>query len=212
MAEIDPGITLVNQVPVEADDSDSKANVRVSIKKMGALGAGENFMGLVGNKQVIVSASFNRPGDTNTYANGDVVCDSTSAPTVMTFVNAARVDGGGGIILDAALIDSANVSTKGIFDLFIFDKSVVTDNDNAAFTPTDTELATCVGVITFDTNFIGDLTSGAGGNAIYKSGLLNLPFIIGTAAKDLYGVLVARNAYVPVNAETFTVRLNIIQN
>lgn len=204
MSEIDPGITLVNQVPVEADPIDNKANVRVTVKTGNALPVSQN--------QVVVTGSVQRPADTNTYAAGDAVTDSTSAPNKITFANAARVNGGGGIILDATLIDSANVATKGIFELWLFDKTVVPDNDNAAFTPDDTEMGTLVGVIPFDTSYIGDNNSGAAGNAAYKSGLLNLPFVIGTAAKDLYGLLVVRNAYVPVSGETFTVRLNIIQN
>lgn len=160
---------------------------------------------------IIVNGSFTRPADTTAYAAGDVASDSTSAPTVITFTNVASQNNGGGVIVSAELIDSANQATKGIFELWLFDTTVTPDNDNAVFTPTDAELATLVGVIPFDVSYVGDVTAGADGNAIYQAQHLNLPFKAGASSRNLFGVLVVRNAYTPVSAESFVIRLAVAQ-
>lgn len=169
----------------------------------------------IGTWGKIATASVTRPNDTTAYAAGDAVTDSTSAPTVMTFSSAARINAGTGTIIGAVLIDSANQSTKGDFDLFIFDTTYTPDNDNAAFTPTDAELQTCLAVISFTgtTAKTGDATSGAGGNCIYPSAVVNpIEFQTLSGSQNLYGALVARNAYTPVANEVFTVRLRILQD
>ena len=157
-----------------------------------------------------ISVAMTRPSDTTAYAAGDAVTDSTSAPTVMTFTSAASAAGGKGEIVRALLVDSANVSTKASLELWLFNATVTPDNDNAVFTPTDAELATCIGVIPFTLSYIGDATSGAGGNAIYI-GTLSEPIKFTSATGNLFGLLVVRNAYTPVSGEIFTVMLDIEQ-
>jgi hypothetical protein len=178
------------------------------------LTASENHIGEVGGRTRTISGSVTRPSDTNAYASGDAVTDSTSAPSVLTFSNAARVATGSGLIVGAELVDSANQVTKGDFDLFLFDTTYTPDNDNSAFTPTDTELETCIGVISFTgTNAkVGDATSGAGGNCVIPASLSNaIPFSL-PSGTSLFGALVARSAYTPVSAEKLTVRLAIRQD
>lgn len=157
-----------------------------------------------------ISATLTRPNDTTAYAAGDAVSDSTSAPTVITFSSAARAAGKTGEIVRALMVDSANVATKGSFELWLFNASVTPDNDNAVFTPTDAELATCIGVIPFSLPYIGDATSGAGGNAIYI-GTLSEPIKFTSASGNLFGLVVVRNAYTPVAQEAFTFMLDIEQ-
>jgi hypothetical protein len=175
----------------------------------GSSGSGGTISNLP--QSVPINASVTRPADTNAYAAGDAVTDSTSAPTVITFTNAAKQNNGGGTIVSAELIDSANQSTKAVFELWLFDTTVTPDNDNAACTPTDAELATLVGIIPFDVSYVGDAQSGASGNAVYQAQHLNLPFKAGASSRNLFGLLVVRNAYTPVSAEVFTIRLNVAQ-
>lgn len=153
----------------------------------------------------VVNASFTRPNDTTTYAAGDAVTDSTSAPTVITFSSVSTATGSS-VITHMTLVDSANVSVKGSFELWLFDTTVTPDNDNSAFTPTDAELATCIGVVPFTLSYIGDANSGANGNALYV-GTLTEPIEFVSATGNLFGVLVVRNAYIPVAQETFTFRM-----
>ncbi|HKX31494.1 MAG TPA: hypothetical protein VJ302_27655 [Blastocatellia bacterium] len=176
------------------------------------LPAGENFLGFAGSKQVTVSASKTRPADTTAYAVGDAITESTSSPTVMTFSGVARANGGSGIIIGALLIDSANQTTKGQFELLLYDTTFTPDNDNAANTPTDAEMETLIGTIQFNLSSVGDATSGAGGNCAFPVGNLSIPFTCGGGSTSIFGQLVARNAYTPVSGEKFTVRLQIIQN
>lgn len=163
---------------------------------------------------VTVAATVTRPADTNAYAAGDAVTNSTSAPVAITFANAARAVGGGGLIVGATLIDSASVATKGSFELWVFQGAAAPgpDNDNAVFTPTDAELANLVGVFPFTTAFIGDATVGAGGNAVYQGDVVNRAFKCDVSTASLFGLLVVRNAYVPVSAEAFTLALQIVQD
>lgn len=161
-----------------------------------------------------ISATVTRPADTNAYNAGDVVCNSTSAPVILSF-NGAQRNGKGGVIQQAILVDSANQATKPDLELWLFDTAITMDNDNAVFTPTDAELATLVGVIDFGTSYFkgGDATSGAGGNCVCDVQNLGIPFTIpggAATANTLYGVLVARNAYTPVSGESFTIRLKVL--
>jgi hypothetical protein len=156
-----------------------------------------------------------RPADTTAYASGDLITSSTSSPTVFEVQGCSRGNFNSGVILAATLIDSANQTTKGDFDLFIFDATYTPDNDNAAFTPTDAELETCLGVIRFSSgNFVvGDATSGAGGNSVCSGTLVgNIPFKTGASSSSLFLALVARSAYTPVASEKFTVRLQVLQD
>ena len=61
--------------------------------------------------------------------------------------------------------------------------------------------------------YVGDATSGADGNAVYQATGLNIVLEnVSTSARDIFGVLIVRNAYVPVSAERFDVRLGILQD
>lgn len=156
----------------------------------------------------VITTSYTRPADTTTYTAGDVVANSTSAATILSFADIASFEGGGGVIHSAALIDSSAESTKPEFDLYLFDTTVVMENDNAAWAPSDAEMETCLGVITFD---LDDFKVGSG-NGIICNKNIGLPFSCVSGSTTLYGILVARNAYVPTSAEKFTIRLSVLQD
>ena len=178
---------------------------------MGEFNGSEIVVGV--NKMVIRSASKTRPNDTNTYAAGDVINESTSAPTVSTFTEVVRQPGGSGVIAKVFIDDSAAVAAlKLSCELWLFSATVTADNDNAVFTPTDAETQTCVAIIPISTAYVGDATAGAGGNVVLSSGIVNTPFRCASGSTSLYGVLVARNAYVPVAQEVFNMRLFIYQD
>jgi hypothetical protein len=179
---------------------------------LATLPATENYLGFVGGKLAGITANFTRPNDTTAYAAGDAVTDSTSSPTKITFSNCARIANGTGRITGVHMVDSANQATKGVFELWVFDTSVTPDNDNSAFTPTDTECGTLVGIVPLNVVYVGDATSGAGGNAVYYSGEIDRPFTCTGSTRDLYGLMVVRNAYTPVAQEVFTFRLQIDQD
>lgn len=168
---------------------------------------------MVYNAHRIIEASVTRPADGSAYAVNDVLSDSVTTPTVMTFSNAARLNIRSGVVRNALLIDSANQATAGDFRLFLFDTEPTAMEDNAAFDPTDAELANVVGVINFTTDVDGNAAAGASGNAIYSNDApaRYRPYQTGTSLA-LYGIMTVQNAYTPVSGETLTVRLGILQD
>lgn len=184
---------------------DATSGLFVQVK---TVAAGSNFIGYVGTSQKTVSPTFNRPANTTAYAAGQQVSNSTTAPTVITFSSVARANGGSGIIIGAVLVDEANQTTKGQFELWMFDTTVTPNNDGSAFAPTNAFVETAIGIIPFNSVYVGNTA----GNCIYPVQGLNIPFTCGVSVPDIYGLLVVRNAYTPVSAEKFTFRLTVVQN
>lgn len=171
-------------------------------------GAGENFLGSVGGKAVVASANFTRPADTTAYASGDLVANSTTAGSVapMSFT-AARVAAGSGMIRRARLRKTGTGVTNASFRLHLYTASPTPANgDNAAWS-TD-KAANYLGAIdiTVDKTF----TDGSAGNGVPNTGA-EINFAL-TSGQIIYGLLEARGAYTPGNAEVFTVSLEVIQN
>lgn len=159
----------------------------------------------------VISASFTRPNDTTAYASGDVICNSTSAPVVLTFPRATVTQGPRfSIIAQVIMVDSANQTTKLESELWLFDTAPTADNDNAVFTPTDAECANLIGVVPLNTFFVGDATAGAGGNVVFRETNLTIPVFTKAEDNAIYGVLVARSSYTPVTQESFTIKLGIL--
>ena len=159
-----------------------------------------------------IDVALLRPNNTTQYAAGDVI-EATGAAQFVFPV--ARVEGGSGVIVDALLTDSANQALKGQFELWLFDTVVAAhEADNAAFTPTDADLLTLVGVLEFLIPFEGDATVGAGGNVAFPTTRTFLPLAFKCVALsiNLHGTLVVRNAYTPTAFEVFQVRMNVLQD
>jgi hypothetical protein len=154
-------------------------------------------------KTRIVSKSVTRPTNTDGYTANDVI------GTVMAFEGLANFREGGALIQSAALISSQNAATKLDADLLLFSSSVTAAADNAAFVPTDAQMETLVGVISFPTasGKAGHAGAAAAGNAFCSVANLGI-----AAPTELYGVLIARNAYAPVADEKITINLGVIQN
>ena len=172
----------------------------------------------VGGSPDSISATITRPANTTQYTAGDAVTNSTSAPVAMTFSDVALSKGGGGTIADVLLVLSANNTgtLAGDFELWLFQGAAAptADNDNAAFTPTDAECADLVAIVAFEgsDSFVGTATAGAGGNVVYHPSRRALLYTCQADTKDLYGLLVVRNAYTPVTGEIFTVTLKVEQD
>lgn len=160
-----------------------------------------------------VGANVTRPNDTTAYAAGDAIANATSSAVVLTFTNAARALGAGGVVMGALLLDEAAQATKGQFELYLFSAAPTVPNDNAALALSAADLRNLVGVVNFGSNpYVTNAASGASGNCAYVATGVNLPFNCGTTVQDLYGVLVVRNAYTPVAQERFDLVLQILQD
>ena len=152
-----------------------------------------------------IDANKTRPNDGTAYAAGDVVAESTSAATVWTFTACASGNGKGGTIVSAVMIESVAQATKPDLELWLFDTTITTQNDNVAWAPTDSDMEKCVGVI----DLPAALYKTASGNGVIDRQGLNLQFNAAASDTNLYGVLVVRNAYTPVALEKIVIRLKI---
>lgn len=161
---------------------------------------------------IVVEDSFSRPANTTQYAAGDQVSDSATAPTPLEFSNAAQLPGGAGVILSAICISSANQATKPNLRLYVFDAEPTPSNDNAAWAPADSDVLNLVAVVEFTSWHVGKSDAGADGNAVSIVSDISSPFRTQPSSKSLYGLLVERGTYTPVSAESFTVRLGILQD
>lgn len=151
-----------------------------------------------------VTQTVTRPADTTAYAAGDAVGG------VIAFAGAAKSNEGG-VINQLLVIDSANVATKPDLELWLFDTTIAAAGDNAAFAPSDAEIATLIGVILIPTaSFkIGNAVASTG-NSMCDLQNLGLPFNCKPGVNAIFGQLVARNAYVPLSGEVFTLRLKVL--
>lgn len=155
-----------------------------------------------------VSATLTRPADTNVYAANDEISSSTSAPTILTFSDMARVSDGTGYITDAFCLNSQNAATKPQLELWLFDTTHTPDNDNAAFAPSDTEAGYVVAIIPLNQWFAGDDTAGATGNAIAVYAGPPISFkCVGSA--NLFGRVKLKNIITPLSAETYIFKLKV---
>ena len=120
----------------------------------------------------------------------------------LTFTNAARSSGGSITIQTAVVVDRSQQMPA--LELVLFDRDFTASNDNAAFDPTDADLAYCVGVVK-----IGDWSDFNDNAVATRTGL-------GLAAKlegtDLYGQLVTRSAPTFVATTDIVVALDIIRD
>lgn len=173
---------------------------------------GKEIVAVANALQVITATAKTRPDNTTAYAVGDVINESASAGTGWVFNRAVRKAGGSGSIKRVYINDSAFVATNLSAELFLFDTVVGVDNDNATNTLTDAEMLTCVAVVPVSTSRPGTITAGAGGNALIESAAVDIPFVCAATSTTLYGVLIAKNAYVPVAEEIFTIRVVIAKD
>jgi len=156
----------------------------------------------------VAQATVTRPSDTTQYTAGDVVADSTSAAVILEFGDVAKFPGWGGIINAATLVDSVAAATKPDFDLYLFHTTVVMENDNAAWDPSDTEATYLIGII----SFLGSNFETMGANGAIQVQNIGLPYQTLGGGTKIYGILVARNAYTPASAEVFTVKLHCVRD
>jgi hypothetical protein len=171
--------------------------------------ATESHLGQVGGTLVNVAAGeLTRPADTTAYAAKDVISDSTSAPTVLTFTGVARASGGSGYITKARIMTDLKTWT-GRMRLHLFDTSPTAINDNSPFLLLYANKATRIGVIDFTTAATEDATNSTGAEVI--NDLVRLPYVT-TGGANIFGILEVLEAATPASGQKFYVQLTCDQN
>jgi len=162
---------------------------------------------IAGTDCAILTASFARPADTTAYAINDAVSDSTSAPTILTFANAARANGGSGYIVKAELCTD-QAACVAAFRLHLFTTIVTPYNDNAAYTALYANRASRVGYI----DFPAVAQEGAGSTSAFALWLGQLLYVCDAAATSLYGLLETKSIFTPASAQAFNIKLGVDRN
>lgn len=150
-----------------------------------------------------VSATFTRPADTTQYAANDVVCNSTSAPAVLTFAGMARGNGMGGRILTARHIKNNTTTTSATFRLWLYRTAPTPINDNAQFPLLWANRANRLGFVDFSHSTAGSGSDSSSSQVTFAG----VDYICAQADTSLYGILIATATYTPASAEQHFIEL-----
>ena len=160
-----------------------------------ALGAGELHIGNIGaegdtlvQKPVVTAGAY----QVNDAVGG-----------LLTFANAARVSGGGGVIKSLIIVDDALQSPQ--LELWLFNQTFTAIADNAAWDPTEADLENLVGVITTD-NGAWFATASHSAADVEASKRYDL------AGTSLFGQLVTREIFTPAAIDDITVKMGVLQD
>jgi hypothetical protein len=155
--------------------------------------------------RIPATGSFSRPADTTTYAFGDIVANSTTAGSVTPItISAARITDQNGQIIGGTLRKSGTSPTLAIFRVHLFNANpTIASGDNAAFSTT---IANWLGAMDVTCSQVG--TDGCIGTItpVLSS---TVPFKPATGTQNIFALIEARGAYVPVSGETFTLELDV---
>lgn len=202
--------SLIALVPTALTGS---GNFKVAVNE--AIAAGEAHLGQIGSTTIVQAASstITRPADTTAYASGDLVANSTTAGSVaaLQFTTAARISGGSGAIVGAAIQKSTTGVANAAFRLHLFTTipTFTSAGDNSAIsTVVQASGKGYLGYVDITTMIaFSDVACGTGapdnsrGSIPYKA-----------TAQIIYGIVEARGAYTPGNAEVFTVSICALQD
>ena len=143
----------------------------------------------------VLTSTLIRPTNATTYASGDAMKDTSGK--IQSFTYSATPQGGEGFICAARIwADTANV-TNAQFRLYLYNDStgITIPADNAAFITAYANRAKGIGYIDFSLQ----METGANTGAMDFQSNLNIPFKTKTLSSKLYGILLAKGAYVPKN-------------
>lgn len=156
----------------------------------------------------IAGGSFVRPSDTNVYASGDLVANSTTAGSVVPItVAAGRVNDGTGMVRRVRLTTSSTGVTNKSFRVHFYKTTpTVTNGDNGVWLSTEsTYLGACD--VTIDKAF----SDGAKGVGAPNAGS-EINFAPSSGTQNIFALIEARAAYTPTSAETITLACEVLQN
>ena len=168
-----------------------------------ALAAGTATVGATFGFAGTATTTITRPADTNAYTANDAFADSTTVPTSggFTLSSMCRTSGGSGVITDATIIYSTSSSVSGTF--YIYDSAPTAQNDNAAWSVSDSDQLKLVGTIPF-------VTVADGVNAVQNVQNLNMGYTCSGSANLRYMVKIT-TGYTPASGDTLTLRAKFVQ-
>lgn len=170
------------------------------------LPAGEAHIGEVGGKLTQVTVELTRPADTNPYTDGDIVSNSTTATTLLSFAGLARVSGGSGYIVGARIsTDKKSITPR--FRIHLFRQSNPTiAADNAPHKELYADNAKRAGFVDLDGLATAKDATNSDMSRSFKLDL-RIPFTCAAGETGLYVALETLDAFTPNSGQKFNVTL-----
>lgn len=168
----------------------------------------ETFLGEVGGLIKSVAVQFAKETGTAAYAVNDTVSNSVSSPSVLTFSNIARTNGGSGYIVKARLMTDQPTCTAQ-FRLHLYMCPPSAQADNGQFNLAWANDGIRLGYIDFPALFT-EGTGSTAATAIVTPGNGNLPLAFnctGTVS-SIYGILETLSVFTPISAQNFYLKLS----
>lgn len=134
------------------------------------------------------------------YSEGDAVGGK------LTFANAAKVSGGGGMLSTVIIVDDAGQDVE--LELWLFNQDFTSMSDNAAWAPSEADLENLVGVISTEDSAQGWLAAGTP-SAVTINEMMRYDCVGSTS---LYGQLVTRGTPTFVATDDVTVKIGLLQD
>jgi hypothetical protein len=160
------------------------------------LAAGASYVGQVGADVLeIVQTPTITAG---AYTAGDALGG------LLTFAGAAVTSGGKGMITKVVVIDNAKQSAP--VDLVLFDQTFTATADNAAFDPSDADLANGLGAISIANTDYDEFTDNC---MATKASGQKMPFEYDLAGTSLFGQLVIRNGDTYAAVNDITIKITV---
>lgn len=170
--------------------------------------ATENHIGQIGGTLLPSSVTFTRPADTTAYAALDVISNSTSAPSLLSFANILRVVNGSGYITKAEL-STTNTSWTGRVRLMLYATSAPAPvGDNAQFPALSANDAVRIGYI----DFPPPLAFGSGSDEVISLVPDVRLAVVGGATTTIFGIPISLDAQTNTSASSFTFKLTLDSN
>lgn len=204
-AALPAGTNLLGKTGIDQTTPGTTNKVSIGSDGTVTLLAGTAVVGNVLTPFVTVTTTFNRPANVTTYTTKTFVSDSTSAPTSggFTLTGMGRVSGGSGIITDILIASTQNATLTLQGELYIFDSAGTNGNDDATWALSASDTAKIVAVLPFI------LVQGPSSSFALLTNLGIGYTCVGSA--NLRFLVKVNNAYVPLSAETITVRVKAQQ-
>jgi hypothetical protein len=160
--------------------------------------------------QKSIQASFARPSGGVTYAAGDAVSNSASAPVPISFPAAARVNGGSGLIIGARHVKQSTVAAQ--FRLWLYRVAPTAVNDDAVQPLLWANRLNRVGFVDFTHTATTGASDSTSAHGIFPGAAGPMPFVTDPAGTGLFGLLQATTSYVAPSAEGHMIELFLTQN
>ena len=156
--------------------------------------------------KVIDAGRWKRIVQTPTITAGAYSADD-AVGGLLTFVEAARFDGGGGLITSANLLMKVPADNINL-DLFLFHETVTVAADNAAASYSDADAALLAGFVTFRAN---DYIAATALNIMaFKE--LSIPYRCAEDSSSIFGQFVDRTGHTYASTADIVITLTVARD